>query len=1208
MSKKVLLITKELVLARNPLECRTTTLPVIWLCKLFLIIALFSGSPVAAAFTTPDYNPVNDSDRLEVLQVTNINAGLPTGSVLAKSIFSGSGDNFIVISDVGDNSPGVSQDITITAESADTSLLEVVDVSYDEANAIAIINVIEKGKTGDVEVTATITDSDGQIQSMATISIIPYVNPGVLYKIVDAVFWQEISDYETTGAYEEVLAEARAPEDIDFTSLELTVPASCGDPTLCKDWSFLTHQFIGYVVAPETGAYTFTIEGVNDKALWLSENTNFGSADVIASKSDNHGNIGTTVGQTVVSDPVNLVAGQVYAYYGIFWEVHTKSPSVKWSGPGLPAGDNYIGGEYSYAIYDTEKPSTPSGLELIARSATQAKIKWTGSTDNQGVEFYNIYVNGSLFEQVAAGENSLQVEGLTPSTKYSLFVTAQDKMGNESEISNIVSFETYPEDNIPPAAVTGLGTSSAAGLALLVSWNPAVDNETAIFGYNIYLDDVLQNTGSLIFDTVYILSVLEPETTYQVKVEAIDAGGNTSEATYEATTTVFDPLGENLGVITGQMLIDTTVISKTRGLGVNVNYSRGRVMDSLHTVLLGELKPAVIRWGAIDANNKSFDEYTGANAPNNGFTIGKFLERAAEFGANVSFTCGMNASTDWMTTDTKFDENTFLKFLEYVNGPDNTPGGQLRVEEGYTTPFLEKHDMLIFEFGNEVWGRSTHNSPIGDNYNTYAAECRRIAEIMKASPYYDSDKIKLVISTRYPSLSSSYGLNEKTIKGDNGSVDWTGPSGYLGGNLNYDPEIPASNSELEYYEKVYDRMEGYITGMTESHAYEIVNRGNGEYMKMYLYESNTTTPSYNGRLGQAILSTDYYQAAMERGAVAPTIFHLTGGQWTITAIEDNRRRLSLFRSAQLLNTYCKGDILKSNYVTGTSDGSASSIYDAVGTYAYKTEEGYRAVLMSRDFINDHYVEVNLPAGANLSGTATIYILSGEDFSTRYAQMDTTENITLKEKMLIKVPKHSMVLLKIDQTGLSVSDLDPGHFTFIEQNSINIVEVDSIYTEQAERKTFNVEIEPEDALVDGVKWELIGDGNDAFALSGSGASTKFVRLQDSTAYTGPVMLRATSFTDSTVYDEITLTYDPASTDITGRSVDNSTYFFPNPAGSSVFISSAEASLEVVIYNLAGKGVLSGTSKSGEMQLDVSGLRGGLYIISVNGEKSKLIIEN
>ncbi len=1208
MRKKTLILRSQLVLTKRAFKCREIRLPVIWLGKLFLIIALLSGISIPSGFSNTGNNSANDSDRSAAIKVKNLNTGIPSGSILAKSIFSGSGENFIVIADLNDNSPGISQDITITAESGDTSLLEVVDISYDPANAIAIINVVEKGKTGDVEVTATITDNDGQVQSMATISIIPYVNPGVLYKIVDAVFWQEVADYEATASYEEILDSALPPADIDFTSLDLAVPASCGDPTICKDWSFLTHQFIGYVVAPQTGAYTFTIEGVNDKALWLSENTNFGSADVIASKSDNHGNIGTTVGQTVVSDPVNLVAGQVYAYYGIFWEVHTKSPSVKWSGPGLPAGDNYIGGEYSYAIYDTEKPSTPSELELIARSATQAKIKWTGSTDNQSIESYNIYVNGTLFNQAESGESEFQLEGLQPATQYSVFVTAQDKMGNESEISNIVSFDTYPEDNIPPAAVTGLGTSFAAGLALQVSWNSAVDNETAIFGYNIYIDNVLQNTKSLIFDTIFVVSVLQPETSYQVKVEAIDAGGNTSEATYEATTTAFDPLGENLGIITGQMFIDTMAITKTKGLGVNVSYSRGRVMDSLHTVLLGELKPAVIRWGAIDANTKGFDEYTGAGKPYNGFTIGKFMERAAEFGANVSFTCGMNASTDWMTTDTKFDENTFLKFLEYINGPDNTPGGQLRAAEGYTTPFLEKHDMLIFEFGNEVWGRNAHYSPIGDDYNTYAAECRRIADIMKASPYYDAEKIKLVISTRYPSLSSSFGLNEKAIKGDNGSVDWTGPSGYIGGNLNYDPDISASNSELEYYEEVYDRIKRYTNGMTESHAYEIKNRGNGKYMPMYLYESNATTPSYNGRLGQAIACTDYYQAAMERGAVAPTIFHLTGGQWTITAIEDNSRRLSLFRSAELLNNYCVGDMLKTDYVTSTADGSGSSINDAVGAYAYKTENGYRAVFMSRDFINDHYVEVNLPAGTNLSGTATMYILSGDDFSTRYAQMDTVENIVLKEKMLVKVPKHSMVLLKIDQAGLTLSDLEPGHFTFIEQNSIKIVEEDSVYTEQTESKTFTVEVGPENALVKDVKWELIGNENNAFIISGSGVSARFVRLQNSTEYTGPVILRASSFTDSTLYDELTLTYDPALTGNSGISVDDLTYFFPNPAGSSVFISSAEARLEVVVYNLAGKGILSGTSNSGEMQLDVSGLKGGLYIISVNGKKSKLIIEN
>src|SRR5690606_33435527 len=115
---------------------------------------------------------------------------------------------------------------------------------------------------------------------------------------------------------------------------------------------------------------------------------------------------------------------------------------------------------------------------------------------------------------------------------------------------------------------------------------------------------------------------------------------------------------------------------------------------------------------------------------------------------------------------------------------------------------------------------------------------------------------------------------------DRGHIESYAVSGYLGGNLNYDPEIPMGDSELSYYKNgismTASNMEGLILTMKQMLSMS------GSLKTFYLYESNMTTTSYNGRFGQAIVMTDYLINSMNYGSIVPTIFHLTGGQWRIT--------------------------------------------------------------------------------------------------------------------------------------------------------------------------------------------------------------------------------------------------------------------------------------------------------------------------------------
>ncbi len=88
---------------------------------------------------------------------------------------------------------------------------------------------------------------------------------------------------------------------------------------------------------------------------------------------------------------------------------------------------------------DTEAPTTPTNLVASNISATGATLSWNPSTDNVGVNHYNVFIDGSL---VGTSTNTtFNVTGLTPLTSYLAAVNAEDAAGNVSGNAN-ASFTT----------------------------------------------------------------------------------------------------------------------------------------------------------------------------------------------------------------------------------------------------------------------------------------------------------------------------------------------------------------------------------------------------------------------------------------------------------------------------------------------------------------------------------------------------------------------------------------------------------------------------------------------------------------------------------------------------------------------------------------------------------------------------------------------
>jgi hypothetical protein len=89
---------------------------------------------------------------------------------------------------------------------------------------------------------------------------------------------------------------------------------------------------------------------------------------------------------------------------------------------------------------DTTPPSAPTNLNASNPTTSTIDLSWNASSDNVGVDGYNVYMDGSLLGTVAG--TSAQITGLAENTTYSFYVTAYDAAGNVSSASNTDSETT----------------------------------------------------------------------------------------------------------------------------------------------------------------------------------------------------------------------------------------------------------------------------------------------------------------------------------------------------------------------------------------------------------------------------------------------------------------------------------------------------------------------------------------------------------------------------------------------------------------------------------------------------------------------------------------------------------------------------------------------------------------------------------------------
>jgi chitodextrinase len=185
---------------------------------------------------------------------------------------------------------------------------------------------------------------------------------------------------------------------------------------------------------------------------------------------------------------------------------------------------------------DRTPPSQPTNLHVTAVTQTSVTLAWNPSTDNVGVRSYSLW--GEELDGVVSVEHPQTTatwSSLRPGQTVTFRVTAFDARYNASMPSEPVSVTTVP-DTRAPSAPSGLTVGTVTASKVLLTWNSGTDQ------FNPVRHEILVNgvPTANAFSTVPAgtnprpavqsawVRQLDPSTSYEFKVRAVDPSGNMS--------------------------------------------------------------------------------------------------------------------------------------------------------------------------------------------------------------------------------------------------------------------------------------------------------------------------------------------------------------------------------------------------------------------------------------------------------------------------------------------------------------------------------------------------------------------------------------------------------------------------------------------------------------------------------------------------------
>jgi chitodextrinase len=184
---------------------------------------------------------------------------------------------------------------------------------------------------------------------------------------------------------------------------------------------------------------------------------------------------------------------------------------------------------------DLTAPSVPSGVAATATSDTRVELRWTASTDELGVQGYEVLRDDKIVSATEA--TSASEAGLRPAREYCYVVRAHDASGNVSAPSKRACATT--PDLTPPSAPSRIAVLPNSPTRMALVWGAAAD-DVAVTSYEI------QRGGAVVARVDarlrhHVDAGLSPSSEACYAVVALDAAGNRSPPRGPACATTAAP-------------------------------------------------------------------------------------------------------------------------------------------------------------------------------------------------------------------------------------------------------------------------------------------------------------------------------------------------------------------------------------------------------------------------------------------------------------------------------------------------------------------------------------------------------------------------------------------------------------------------------------------------------------------------------------------
>jgi chitodextrinase len=174
---------------------------------------------------------------------------------------------------------------------------------------------------------------------------------------------------------------------------------------------------------------------------------------------------------------------------------------------------------------DRRAPRPVDALQVAAADKTSVALDWPQTTDNVGVEGYDVYLDGTRKADTPNTEYTFT--SLVCSKGYTVAVDAFDDAGNRSRKTSTFVSTAACGDVAPPSAPTGVYSVATTETQVILAWTPSTD-DFGVVGYGLYVGGFWVGQWSEPSATITNLSCGQ---TYQIGIDAMDAAGNNSART-----------------------------------------------------------------------------------------------------------------------------------------------------------------------------------------------------------------------------------------------------------------------------------------------------------------------------------------------------------------------------------------------------------------------------------------------------------------------------------------------------------------------------------------------------------------------------------------------------------------------------------------------------------------------------------------------------